>query len=239
MTGRLSGLQMGALKAYLLASEQGASNAMVNLASIYLLQEKLGLTELFWKKAAELNDLLGRSNLAWFYLAKLKRNNREALKLSKSVASESPDAQSRLMLSMILLWNNQFGPAFEEINNTLWQPVITEEKPWYIFLGCIQMLTAKNQIAFALKLFEDEKYTHLNLKEKLKPLYYAILREAGPARADDALRMGPELEETVEEIRQEIERMRQDYRIDPAEIAGDLPTDGEITTNDEARDSGE
>jgi hypothetical protein len=46
---------------------------------------------------------------------------------------------------------------------------------------------------------------------------YAILRKAGPARADDALRMGPELEETVEEIRREIERMRRDYRIDPAE----------------------
>lgn len=63
----------------------------------------------------------------------------------------------------------------------------------------------------------------LNLKERLKPLYYAILREAGPTRADDALRMGPELEETVEEIRREIERMRREYRIDPAETEGDLP----------------
>jgi hypothetical protein len=49
---------------------------------------------------------------------------------------------------------------------------------------------------------------------------YAILREAGPARADDALRMGPELEE----IRREIERMRRDYRIDPAEAAGGSAT---------------
>lgn len=125
------------------------------------------------------------------------------------------DARCILLLSNIYLRLADYKSAFSLTIKGLkrFKPEINEHE--IALISNIITLTVRNQTAFALKLFEDEQYAALNLKERLKPLYYAILREAGTSRADDALRMGPELEETVEEIRREIERMRQDYRIDP------------------------
>lgn len=133
------------------------------------------------------------------------------------------DVRSKLLLSNLSLLIENYSLAYELTNEAAFIPLSIDQTVAIAWNMNIHMLAAKNQTAFALKLFEDEKYAHLNLKERLKPLYYAILREAGPPRADDALRMGPELEETVEEIRREIEWMRQDYRIDPSsESAGEL-----------------
>ena len=136
-------------------------------------------------------------------------------------------AKTKMLLSNLSLRKEDFAAAFKYIEDAVLKVNMDDLGELIGLVVNLIRLAAKNQTAFALKLFEDEKYAHLNLKERLKPLYYAILREAGPARADGALRMGPELEETVEEIRREIERMQQDYRIDPAETGSNLPAVGD------------
>jgi hypothetical protein len=136
------------------------------------------------------------------------------------------DSQSHLLLSNLFLLHDEYSSSFAQINKALshLNLELVGHRSALIYTICV--LAVKNQTAFALKLFEDEEYAALNLKERLKPLYYAILQEVGPSRADNALRMGPELEETVAEIRREIERMRLDYRTDAIDAAAEpVPVD--------------
>jgi hypothetical protein len=143
----------------------------------------------------------------------------EALaKIGESLLIVLNDPRTSLFFSSLSVMSENYSLAFQFTELAILKIDTIDDSQLNFLEGNIRAFAAKNQTAFALKLFEDEKYAALNLKERLKPLYYAILREAGPSRADDALRMGPELEETVEEIRREIERMRQDYRIDATDI---------------------
>lgn len=147
------------------------------------------------------------------------------------LANRWQDVRLKFLVSSLFLCCDEYSLAYKETLSALKAMDPTIQGYTAFMVGNLLMFSAKNQISVLLRFFEDGEYAALKLKERAKLLYYVSLREAGPARADDALRMGPELEETVEEIRREIERMRQDYRIDPAEVAGDLPADGEITTN--------
>jgi len=125
-------------------------------------------------------------------------------------------------LGLVALWNEEYPEAFAAIDMELteFSGEMEEEEMTTFGPLLIMMLAAKGQIAFALKLFEDERYRHLNLKERFKPFYYAILQETGESRRDDALRMGPELEQTVAEIRADFEGFRVQYR---------LPLDGDVS----------
>ncbi|MGH8551920.1 MAG: hypothetical protein ACRESZ_11100 [Methylococcales bacterium] len=147
-------------------------------------------------------------------------SDRKLLAVAEQIWS---DVRSRLMLSSLYLCRDDFAQAFRQIEiamdqlarerSTLGESTPANKSREATFVRIIEMLAASKQTAFALKLFEDPRYATLRLKDRFKPLYYAILREAGPVPANDALRMGSELVETVTEIRQDIQRMRRDYRV--------------------------
>jgi DNA-binding transcriptional regulator GbsR (MarR family) len=151
--------------------------------------------------------------LAVIYLGQRKLPH-EALVLSRKVAERDPSAITKLSLSVMALWNEEYLEAFNSIDEALTEFAreIEEVNDTFFSVPLI-MLIAKGQTAFVLKLFEDERFRGLNFKERFKPFYYAILYEIGESRRDDALRMGPELTETVAEIRGEIDIMRQQYRL--------------------------
>jgi len=198
---------------YLMAAEKDDANAMNNLAVLYQGQDNLEQAEHYYLMAVVKDHPTAMFNVACLYLEQLKKPH-DALELSRKAIEIESSADGNLLLGVIALWNGEYSEAFSAIDATLTEfaAEIEDLKDTLIFFP-IAMLVAKGQTAFALKLFEDERYQSLNFKERFKPLYYAILQEIGESRKDDALRMGPELEETVKEIRSQFEVMREQYRL--------------------------
>lgn len=67
----------------------------------------------------------------------------------------------------------------------------------------IEMLLVKEQYEMAYRLFEQ-----FNLKELLKPYYYATLSFLDDEREQEYLRMGPELLQIVQEFKENIIKQR-------------------------------
>ncbi|MGB1243778.1 MAG: hypothetical protein ACPG49_14730, partial [Chitinophagales bacterium] len=59
--------------------------------------------------------------------------------------------------------------------------------------------------------FQNEKAQKLHLKDRFKPIYYALMHFLKNKYPTEYLRMPPELKETVEEIIAKVEQMRVDY----------------------------
>lgn len=209
-------------KYYLMAIEKGLPKAMTNLAVMYEDQGKLELAEHYYEMAANKGDVFAMVLLSLHYLEQRKKPH-EALLLVRKADEIGPDSLAKRLIGLVALWNEEYSEAFIAIQKELTE--FTGELEEMTILGplLIIMLVAKGQMAFALKLFEDERYQHLNLKERLKPYYYAILQEIGESRRDDALRMGPELEQTVAEIRTNIEGFRLQYRLLPEQSTDENP----------------
>jgi DNA-binding transcriptional regulator GbsR (MarR family) len=198
---------------YVMAAKKDTLEAMNNLAVLYKDQSRFDLAEHYFLMAVEKGSYHAMNNLAAFYLDQLKMP-RMALDLSRKAVGLEPSGFRNLFFSSVALWNEEYLEAFTAIDTALTEFAAEIEgmEDILVFFPVI-MLVTKGQIAFALKLFEDKRYQHLNFKERFKPFYYAILQEIGESRRDDALRMGPELTETVAEIRGQIDIMRQKYRL--------------------------
>lgn len=199
---------------YLLAIEKGFSDATIDLAKNYAEQDKLELAEHYFSVAAGEGDAEAICDFSTFYLMH-GLQPRKALKLLRNALEIEPKAVSNKLLGLVTLWNEDYLEAFNFIDQALIELEGDQDEMRILLPLLVLMLVAKGQTAFALKLFENEKYRHLNLKEHLKPYYYAVLQEIGESRRDDVLRMGPELEQTVAEIRASFEGFRLQYRLLP------------------------
>ncbi|WP_150047722.1 SEL1-like repeat protein [Methylomonas rhizoryzae] len=199
---------------YLLAIEKGFSDATIDLAKNYAEQDKLELAEHYFSVAAGEGDAEAICDFSTFYLMHGLQPGK-ALKLLRNALEIEPKAVSNKLLGLVTLWNEDYLEAFNFIDQALIELEGDQDEMRILLPLLVLMLVAKGQTAFALKLFENEKYRHLNLKEHLKPYYYAVLQEIGESRRDDVLRMGPELEQTVAEIRASFEGFRLQYRLLP------------------------
>ena len=72
----------------------------------------------------------------------------------------------------------------------------------------ILMLIAKSQYQYVLKLFKNNKF---DLFDKYKPIYYALMYLMQNEFPDEIKKMGSELEETVNEILEQIKKLEFDY----------------------------
>lgn len=186
---------------YLMAIEKGDTAAMLNLALIYEEQyQRYNDAERYYKMAIEKGDTDAGFNLALLYFEQAK-NIDSAINVSSSVVENidfSEDPRPHLHHIRILLWSQQYHEAFSLLEKLLSKINLDESKE--IFSDTLIFLTAAGQTNYALKLFEEDGYANLSLRDRFKPIYYALLHSAGISRADEFKRMGPELLETVEEI---------------------------------------
>lgn len=111
------------------------------------------------------------------------------------------------------LWNNDFDSFklfFEKMKKVNFLDdllkIDNEEMLYMFFENIIIMLLSKgqNEICFSI-IIESE------FKEELKPFYYATISLLQDERQQEYLRMGPELQGTVDEILQKVEEFRVKY----------------------------
>ncbi|RKT47379.1 hypothetical protein [Thiocapsa rosea] len=111
-----------------------------------------------------------------------------------------------LALAMLRVWGQEFTEAFEMLESRLASLDLDAEASVITLL--LTLLLAAEQTAYVRRLFEDEAFAAYRFKDRFKPHYFALLAELGESRADDFKRMGPELAQTVEEIRANVVQWR-------------------------------
>jgi hypothetical protein len=146
------------------------------------------------------------NNLAWFYF-KMKKNKEKASQLAEAAHANQKDIYKAHTLSIILLWNNEIQRAIEISNNFLETEEALVKFPDGVVLF-LMLLMAKKQYHLALKIFRENPR---HLKDRFKPVYYALVHFLTDEFPNEYKKMGGELEETVKEIIEKIKQLENDY----------------------------
>ena len=130
-----------------------------------------------------------------------------ALELVKESVKKERGTINSHNLSVILLWNNEIEESLK-IERELMKS--EEYIGKFISIGSeyFILLLAKKQYYAALKMFEESSF---NLKERLKPIYYALMYFLKDDYPNEYKKMGAELKETVEEIINKVRQWEKDY----------------------------
>jgi TPR repeat protein/DNA polymerase III delta prime subunit len=174
-----------AIHYYSLAAEQGHSNAMFNLAKLYQTEYKdIEQAIHYYMLAADNKDANAINNLSKLY------SKKGLDKVASSDNSYNPH-----ILATMLLWNNRYKKSIKKIKKILVSP----NKHNDFFENMIDyflLLLAKKQFQISYTLFSEFPY----LKQQFKPIYYALMHFLKDEYPQEHLKMGSELEETVNEI---------------------------------------
>lgn len=108
----------------------------------------------------------------------------------------------------VLLWCDAIEEAI-----SLSDYFMDDEKSYDYFTSDIEMfillLIAKKQHHYVLKLFTENKF---DIKDRYRPIYYALMHLMQDEYPDEVKKMGSELEETVNEILEKIKELAKDYK---------------------------
>ena len=190
-----------------MAIEKGHVKAIYNLAVLYKEEFKdYKKAEEYYLMAIEKGNVDALNNLAWLYFIQ-KKNKQKSLNYSKLAFEQETDLFQIHTYSMILLWNNEVEKAIK-ISTPLWTD--TEMLDNYVpdLTLLLNLLIAKKQYNFVLKIFTDEQY---NLKDRFKPVYYALMHFMKDIYPDELNKMGAEMKEVTEKIVAEINKLRKEY----------------------------
>jgi hypothetical protein len=156
--------------------------------------------------AVEIGHVQAMSNLAWLYFIK-KINKTDALQLLDRAAGKEDGPVNEYVFAMILLWNNRFEEARQRAGE-----FIGQEKILTNFSAGIEpflmLMMAKKQFDYLYHLFTENRF---NIRDKYKPIYYALMYFMQDSIPDEYKRMGTELKQTVEEVIDQIYQMAIDY----------------------------
>jgi len=134
----------------------------------------------YYTKAASQGQVLAMSNLGYLYLEKYE-NHKEA------------ESYFMMALDQGLLYNEDF------VNIASMHPVNFQ----------LIYLLACGQYEFLYQHFNSEQGKAMELKDRLKPIYYAAAHFLSEKYPNEILRMGEELKETVMEIVARVEQMQE------------------------------
>lgn len=194
-------------KYFLMAVEKDHLNAMYNLALLYKNEFKdIKKAEEYYLMAVEKGDSGAMSALVRLYF-KVKRNKTRALELIKEAVKKEEDVVNSHNLAVILLWNNEIEESLK-LGNELMQDKEYVERYTGGGNEYLLLLLAKKQYYAALKMFNENPF---DLKERIKPMYYALMYFLQDDFPNEYKKMGEELKETVEEIIANVKQWEKDY----------------------------
>ncbi len=194
-------------KYYLMAVDNNDANAMNNIANLYRTEFKdIDRAEKYYLMAVDNHNDRAMNDLAWLYFT-LKMKRKECLALARQSVDVKASLVNRHTLSCALLWNNQIEASITFFEKIIHQRETIEKHYEDIQLSLIFFI-GKKQYHYVLNLFKNDL---LKLKDRFKPLYYALMTLMQDEYPDEIKKMGVELKETVEEVLATIEKMARDY----------------------------
>jgi TPR repeat protein/nucleoside-triphosphatase THEP1/DNA-binding Lrp family transcriptional regulator len=196
-------------KYYLMAVAKEHARAMFNLALLYMNQyHDYESAEKYYTMAADKEHVGAMNNLVMLYFDR-RINKDSALQFAQKLFNLNYNPDKVPPIVLILVWTNNVERAIEIFTDKVSAINIDEnvDRISDVFIHLI----AKKQYHQTLKYFNDQEFEHLHLKDKFKPVYYALMHYMRDEYPNEYLKMGEELKETVEEIIQKIEKVRIDY----------------------------
>jgi TPR repeat protein len=192
------------------AIENGKVEAWRDLGNLYSESELsyFEKADFAYEQAIKNGIIEANNSLAWSYFMR-KTNKDEALVYSKKAIELTKSEHSYHTYSCILLWHDKFEEAFDCVKQFIgYEDFLNDEKDWHVFF---LMAMAKHQYEPLNALFSSEAYEKYQLKDRFKPMWYALIYYQQDKYPTEYLRMPPELKLTVEEIIAKVEQMRLDY----------------------------
>ena len=191
---------------YKMAVEKDDVDAMKALGYLYESQLKdLDQAIIYYKMASEKGDADAMNNLAWLYYIKNMKPS-ESLQLSKQAYKKDNSFHKIHTHATVLLWNNKIIKSLEKAKDYLSSPdrnlsFIDDVSDYFI------LLLAKKRTEAAYQLFKETP----DLEQQIKPVYYATLSLLKEQYPKEYLKMGSELQETVDEILQKVKEKAERY----------------------------
>ncbi|MCP4696543.1 MAG: hypothetical protein GY862_06810, partial [Gammaproteobacteria bacterium] len=163
-------------KYYLMAVEKEHAGAMNNLALLYKNEYKdYAKAEKYYLMAVEKEHAGAMNGLAWLYF-KQKIKKQAALEYAgQAVAADKNKAHKIHTLACIYLWHDRFDEATRTAEGFIHDEKFCKEHEKGL-ITYFMLLIAKGQYREMTKYFADPESKR---KEKLKPLYYALLHYTG------------------------------------------------------------
>lgn len=141
--------------------------------------------------------------LVYFILPVVEKKE-TALFFVKKMQSMTTETVFLISFVNVLVWNDKIVEAIEIVNkmssNNADMPLKTE------ILDMLLLFLAKNQTEFVFDFLAQNEF-----KEAFKPLYYATASLLTDERNQEYLRMGSELQSTVNEILDKVEAYKEKY----------------------------
>jgi TPR repeat protein len=189
-------------KYYLMAIEKGDIKSTNNIATLYYEQAKFDLAEKYFLKAIDKGNFDALFSLALLYY-NLGINKEKALRFISQINSLDSSPDIRTFYPVIRVWNGQIDGILDEL-----QSIIKSGNYTLLHVALIHLLI-HHQTNLIYNLFSDPEFGQ-ELKGRFQPIYYAAAILAGKD-ANIALKIPPELKETVNEILKEIKEKQAFY----------------------------
>ncbi len=195
-------------KFYLLAIEKGVAEAFSNLGVLYY--EKMdnpSKAQKYYRLAIENGSIESANNLAYLFL-KQNINQVEALKLATLLEEEEPKTAYHVhTAASVFLWAGQIERALALGDQFLFDDTLMESS-YDEYTHFLVLLLANEQYDYLYHYFISERGVEKQVKDRFKPIWYALMHYMQDQYPSEYLRMGEELSETVKEIINKVESMR-------------------------------
>ena len=157
--------------------------------------------EKYFKMACDKGNNAAQINIAAIYFLQGK-NKSLAFKFATKAYKPDSSLIVKLYYILIALWNDDFEKSSSIALPLFQDPAILDHE--YPIQQYLLLLIAKHQYNLALRLFRESP---LSLRERYRPIYYALMYFMRDTIPDEFKKMGSELEQTVMEIVEEIKKM--------------------------------
>lgn len=146
-------------------------------------------------------------SMTWLCLM-LAKNAKQALEYALQSFENKKNIHNAFALAIILLWNENFSDSYERFIE--WLGFEEAPKSESDIATYLTLLISKGQHYKAKEFFEMERY---QLKDRLKPIWYALMTLMQKEFPHEIKKMGSELQESVNSVLEEIENLKIKYQI--------------------------
>ncbi|CAA6820144.1 MAG: TPR repeat [uncultured Sulfurovum sp.] len=192
---------------YLKAIESGNMDAPNNLGLLYKEKKEYNKAEEYYLKAIESGNMDALNNLAWLYF-ELDKEKEKALEYIEKYYLNEQNYNNTHTFAVVALWQENFSHSYEKFLEWMkYDEAVNSQAYVSIY---INLLISKGQLYKAKAFLEMPEY---QLKERYKPIWYALMTLMQHDFPHEVKKMGSELQSTVDEVLDEIERLRVKYAL--------------------------
>jgi tetratricopeptide (TPR) repeat protein len=199
---------------YFRAIDHGDENLYTYVAMIFFMLEQYDQAEKYYLKAIKNNEnvltpegllegSVTRRLLAYLYFLQAK-NFDQAMEL---LLTKDNNKENKYHLANLYLWDENFSKSYESFNEFLEN---NRSNVGLSYFGTyINLLIAKEQYYKAKEFLELPQF---DLKSHFKPIWFALMTLMQDDFPHEIKKMGSELQESVDEILEEIKFLKEKYR---------------------------